>query len=403
MTTLQQTSINNLFENLVRDFVKEKLELIMNEEMKNFIQVEHPDHRNTRNGYYERTLDTRHGRIDDLQVPRDRRGEFETQVFKPYQRRDEWLDEAITQMYRSGMSTREVARFVESMFGTKYSPTTVSNITDAVLDDIEAWQNRPLEKRYSVIYLDGIYCKLKRDTVRSEVIYLAMGINEDGFRQILGFYVGGHESSNGWRDVLRDLHRRGAKEVLLGVFDGLPGLEEAFKETYPRADVQHCITHKARSIFPKIRVEDKADIMADLKTVYNAQDIERAEAAFQIVKGKWGKKYAKEIKSWEDQLPTLLTFFKYPAMIKEAIYTSNPIERTIKEIRKRIRPMNSLTSVKAAEKIVLLTAMDYNDKWSTRVVRGFADTKTKSKLQKMFKERYSERKHVSVHSEEEAA
>ncbi|TLS53465.1 hypothetical protein FE782_04120 [Paenibacillus antri] len=175
MTTLQQTSINNLFENLVRDFVKEKLELIMNEEMKNFIQVEHPDHRNTRNGYYERTLDTRHGRIDDLQVPRDRRGEFETQVFKPYQRRDEWLDEAITQMYRSGMSTREVARFVDCMFGTKYSPTTVSNITDAVLDDIESWQNRPLEKRYSVIYLDGIYCKLKRDTVRSEVIYLAMG------------------------------------------------------------------------------------------------------------------------------------------------------------------------------------------------------------------------------------
>lgn len=391
MTTIPENSLNDLLENLVRTFVKEKLELIMNEEIQNFVHVEQTHQRNSRNGYYERTLDTRYGKIEDLSVPRDRNGEFQTQVFEPYRRREGWLEEAVIHMYKGGMSTREVAGFIDKMFGSQYSPTTVSNITSTVLTDIEAWQKQPLKTRYSVIYLDGLYCKLKRQTVSSEVIYLAMGIDEDGHRQILGFYIGGHESANGWRDVLHDLYRRGAKEVLLGVFDGLPGLEEAFKETYPLADVQHCMTHKMRNTLPKLRIQDKAEVMNDLKTVYNAEDADQAIAAFQVVKGKWGKKYPKELKSWEDNLPTLLTFYNYPAMIKEAIYTSNPIERMIKEFRKRIRPMNSLTSVEAAEKIVYLTIMDYNEKWSTCTIRGFADTQTKKKLMKMFKERYGKK------------
>lgn len=329
----------------------------------------------------------------------DRRGEFQTQVFEPYQRRDGWLEEAVIHMYKGGMSTRDVARFIEGMFGSQYSPTTVSNITSTVLEDIEQWQKRPLDKRYSVLYLDGLYCKLKRQTVQSEVIYLVMGINEQGYRQILGFYIGGHESSNGWRDVFKDLYRRGATDVLLGVFDGLPGLEEAFKETYPKADVQHCITHKMRSTLPKIRVHDKVDVMDDLKTVYNAP----ARSAFESVQAKWGKKYPKEMKSWEEQLPTLLTFYKYPAMIRGAIYTSNPIERMNKEIRKRLRPMNSLPNIEAAEKIIYLCAIDYNEKWSTRVIRSFGDVEVKQKLLAMFHERYAPVKGSDETGTEEAA
>lgn len=271
MNNVHEIGLSDLLENLVRQFVQEKLESIMNAEINHFLQAEHLDRHNSRNGYYARTLDTRYGKIDDLRVPRDRQGEFQTGLFEPYQRRDGWLEEAVIHMYKAGMGTRDVAKFIESMFGSQYSPTTVSNITRTVLEDIEEWQNRPLDSRYSVIYLDGLYVKLKRQTVDSEVIYLAMGINEQGYRQILGFYVGGQESANGWRDVLRDLHRRGAEEVLLGVFDGLPGLEEAFRETYPKADVQHCVTHKMRNTYPKIRVQDKAEVMADLKTIYNAK------------------------------------------------------------------------------------------------------------------------------------
>lgn len=388
MTTITENTMNNLFENLVTQFVQDNLERMMRAEITAFMESDESCRHNSRNGYYKRSLHTKYGNIEDLSVPRDRNGEFQTQVFEPYQRRDGWLEEAVIQMYKSGMGTRDVARFIESMFGSHYSPTTVSNITATVLEDIQIWQERPLSKRYAVIYLDGMYVKLKRSTVSGEVIYFAMGIDEHGHRQILGFYIGGQESSNGWREVLKDLYNRGVQEVLLGVFDGLPGLDDAFRETYPKADVQHCIVHKVRATFPKIRVEHKTDVINDLKTIYNAVDHEMALAAFDTVKSKWGKLYPKEMKSWESQLSTLLTFYKYPAALKKAIYTSNPIERMNKEFRKRLKPMNSLTNMDAAEKVVYLQCIEYNDTYAERVTPGFGMTEVKKKLAEMFDERY---------------
>ncbi|MFF2091417.1 IS256 family transposase [Paenibacillus sp. NPDC058174] len=388
MTTIPENTLANLFENLVTQFVQENLERIMQAEIASFMDSDASDSHNSRNGYYKRTLHTKYGNIEELSVPRDRNGLFQTQVFEPYQRRDGWLEEAVIQMYKSGMGTRDVARFIESMFGSHYSPTTISNITATVLEDIQQWQVRPLSKRYAVIYLDGLYVKLKRSTVSGEVIYFAMGIDEEGHRQILGFYIGGQESSNGWREVLKDLYSRGATEVLLGVFDGLPGLEDAFREIYPKADVQHCIVHKVRATFPKIRVEHKTDFLNDLKTIYNAMNHEMALMEFDTVKAKWGKLYPKELKSWENQLSTLLTFYKYPDAIKDAIYTSNPIERMNKEFRKRLKPMNSLTNMDAAEKVVYLQSIDYNEKFAERVIRGFGVPEAQKKLRELFEERY---------------
>jgi len=388
MTTLPENVLANLFENVVTQFVKENLESIMRAEIKHFMEDEQEGERNSRNGYYKRTLHTKYGHIEDLEVPRDRQGQFQTHVFEPYRRRDGWLEEAVIQMYKSGMGTRDVARFIESMFGSQYSPTTVSNITATVLEDIQNWQQRPLKKRYAVIYLDGLYVKLKRSTVDGEVVYFAMGIDDEGYREVLGFYVGGQESANGWREVLKDLYGRGATEVLLGVFDGLSGLEGAFRETYPKADVQHCIVHKVRSTFPKIRVQHKTDFINDLKTIYNALDHELALAAFDTFKDKWSKLYPKEVRSWEEQLPTLLAFYKYPLQIKQAIYTSNPIERMNKEIRKRLRPMNSLTNMDAAEKIVYLEIVEYNERFGSRVTTGFGIPAVKARLVELFDERY---------------
>ncbi|MGO4370368.1 IS256 family transposase [Paenibacillus sp. 2TAB19] len=390
MTNIPENMLTNLFENLVTQFVQDNLERIMRAEIAAFMETDESGRHNSRNGYYKRTLHTKYGNIEELSVPRDRNGLFQTQVFEPYQRRDGWLEEAVIQMYKSGMGTRDVARFIESMFGSHYSPTTVSNITATVLEDIKNWQARPLQKRYSVIYLDGLYIKLKRSTVSGEVIYFAMGIDEDGRRQILGFYIGGQESSNGWREVLKDLYSRGAKEVLLGVFDGLPGLDEAFRETYPKADVQHCIVHKVRATFPKIRVEHKTDVINDLKMIYNAKDHDLALAAFDTVKDKWGKLYPKEMKSWESQLSTLLTFYKYPEAIKKAIHTSNAIERMNKEFRKRLKPMNSLTNMDAAEKVVYLQSIEYNEMYAERIIPGFGMPEVKKKLAEMFERRYSQ-------------
>ena len=388
MNIVPEHMLNNLFEKLVKDFLKENMESLLRAEIQGFMESEEAGASNSRNGYYTRDLHTRYGHIEDLQVPRDRQSRFQTQMFEPYQRRDGWLEEAVIQMYKSGMGTRDVARFIESMFGSHYSPTTVSNITATVLDDIHQWQNRPLSKRYSVIYLDGMYVKLKRGTVRGEVVYFALGIDEEGQRQILGFYVGGQESSNGWREVLKDLYDRGAQEVLLGVFDGLPGLDAAFKETYPQADVQHCVVHKVRATFHKIRVEHKTDVMEALKTVYTAPDEVVARANFDTVKAKWNKLYPKEMRSWEEQLSTLLTFYKYPESIRKAIYTSNPIERMNKEIRKRLKPMNSLTNMDAAEKIVYLEMLEYNERHAGRVTQGFGVDAVKKKLKELFETRY---------------
>jgi putative transposase len=388
MTTIPENMFKDLLENAVTSMLQEKTELIIREEMKNFLTVENKGQRNSRNGFYTRSFQTRYGTINALRVPRDRKGLFQTQLFQPYQRRDNWLEESIIHMYKGGMSTREVAKFIESMFGTHYSPTTISNITQTVIEDIEEWQKRPLEKRYSVIYLDGLYVKLKRNTVGSEVVYLAMGIDEKGIRQILGFYVGGQESSNGWREVLKDLKNRGATDVLLGAFDGLPGLEEAFREIYPKADVQHCVVHKVRATFPKIRVSDKTEFLEDLKQVYTAMDGDVARAVFDGFKDKWRKQYPKEVKSWEEQLSTLLTFYKYPPLTRPAIYTTNSIERMNKELRKRLKPMNSLTNIESAEKIIYLQATDYNEKWCGRAIRGFVDPDTKAKFEEMYNERY---------------
>lgn len=375
-------------QNDVMKFIQERLELIMREELRSFLKVEHPEQENSRNGHYKRGLETRYGKIDDLDVPRDRKGEFHTALFEPYSRRDNWLEEAVISMYKSGMSTRDIAQFIEKMYGTKYSPTTISNITNIVLEDVEQWKGRPLKRRYSVVYMDGLYVALKRDTVENESIYVVMGIDEEGHRQILGYYVGGQETATSCREVFEDLRRRGVEEILIGVADGLPGLKEAFLDVFPKADFQRCVVHKIRNLLVKARASDKSAILDDLRGVYASPTKEEALACFRTFERNWNVKYPRQVQSWRDDLEDLLCFYKYPEMIRYALYTTNAIERTIKEVRKRIRPMNSIANLEAAEKIVYLFATQYNEKWSKRSLRGFKDSEVQGQLRMMFDSRY---------------
>lgn len=384
-------SINDLFNSdqlnhMVKEFLKEKLEFIMKEELENFITLEHPDKGIQRNGYYQRSFDTQHGKIEDLSIPRDRQGEFQTQLFAPYQRRDGWLEQAVIRMYQNGMSTRDVGKMVEKLIGSSYSAATVSKITDATIKDIEAWRKRPLNRRYSVLFLDAMFIKVRRDTVEKEAVYFVMGVNEDGIREMLGFYVGGRESATGWQDVLADLYTRGAKEVLLGVFDGLSGLEDAFRAVYPKADVQHCVVHKVRNALNHVRKKDQYEMAEALKPIYKAPTKKIALQEFEAFKTEWANRYPKIVRSWEENLPTLLTFMDYPSDIRFAIYTTNWIERTNKEFRKRIKPMNSLPDITSAEKIIYLISLGMNERWMGRVTAGFK--RHKEKLQQMFEKRY---------------
>ncbi|MDP7978755.1 IS256 family transposase [Bacillus sp. WLY-B-L8] len=385
--TISQLDLGKQIENMVKDFVQEKLEMILREEIQNFLKVEQKDVQNSRNGYYNRILDTKFGRMEDLTVPRDRNGDFQTSLFQPYQRRDGWLEEAILSLYQSGVSTRQVGKFVERLLdGNAYSATTVSNITEKIREDIESWQSRALGSDYLAVYLDCLFFSVRRDTVEKEAIYIVLGITLEGKREILGFYVGGRESSSGWKEILEDLYERGVKNVLLGIFDGLSGLETAFLSVYPKADVQRCVVHKMRNILSKVRKSDQAEVAEDFKQVYKAIDFVHAQEAFKNAKEKWGKKYKKEVDSWEKDLPVLLTFYKYPKEIRQYLYTTNMIERTIKEVRKRLKTMNSLPSLEAVEKIVFLVASNYNDAWTTKRTPGFG--LAHKEIYKMFKNRY---------------
>jgi putative transposase len=386
-STINQLDLGTQIEDMVKNFVQEKLEMIMREEIQNFLHNEQEEGQNSRNGYYQRILDTKYGRIDDLTVPRDRNGDFHTALFAPYQRRDGWLEEAILTLYQNGVSTRQIGKFVQRMLdGNGYSAATVSNITEKIREDIDEWQNRPLESDYLALYLDGLYFSVRRGTVEKEAIYIVLGITLEGKREILGFVVGGRESASGWRDVLENLYNRGVKRVLLGIFDGLSGLEEAFKTVYPKGDVQRCVVHKVRGTLSKVRVLDRDEITADLRDIYQANTYDEAEQAFEAFKQNWQKKYKREVKSWEDDLGVLLTFLKYPVQIRKYLYTTNMIERTIKEIRKRLKTMNSLPSIEAVEKIVFLVSKGYNDAWTSKNTSGF--NLAKRKIFKMFEERY---------------
>ncbi len=298
-------------------------------------------------------------------------------------------NDTIITMYQKGMSTREIGHFIERILGQSYSATTISHITDVVVEDMEMWLQRPLKQRYSILYLDGTYLKLRREDVANEVVYLVIGVTEKGYREILGFDVGGQESALRWKEILMDLCSRGVQEVLLGVFDGLPGLEEAMKEVFPQADVQRCVVHKVRNALNLIRKKDQPSVAEDLKPIYQAHSLEEAHEQFALFKAAWEKKYPKVVRSWEQDLSVLLTFLDYPASIRPLIYTTNIIERTMKEIKKRTKPMNSLPTEKAAEKIVYLESVDYNQRWSERKLRGF--DAAYSELQEMFKQRYSEK------------
>jgi putative transposase len=383
----QFADLGKQLELMVKQFVQDKLEMIMREEIQNFLKVEQENIKNSRNGYYERTLDTKFGRIDDLSVPRDRNGDFQTSIFQPYQRRDGWLEEAILSLYKTGVSTRQVGKFVERLLdGHEYSAGTVSNITEKIREDVDSWQARPLEGNYLALYLDALYFKVRRDTVEKEAIYLALGITLEGKREILGFYVGGRESSNGWKEILRDLYERGLKKVMIGIFDGLPGLEEAFNDIYPKADVQRCVVHKVRGTLASVRKVDQVEVAKDLKTIYQAYELEDAYTAFKSFKEKWSKKYKKEVKSWENDLPVLLSFYKYPTQIRKYLYTTNMIERTIKEVRKRLKVMNSLPNIEAVDKIVYLVSLDYNQHWTSKNTGGFVIAS--KEIYKLYRSRY---------------
>lgn len=291
----------------------------------------------------------------------------------------------IISMYASGASAREIMDIIDRLYGHHYSPQTVSNITDVALEEIDKWRQRPLKRRYSVLFIDATFARMRRDTVLNEAIYFIIGVDEDGYREVLDFFIGANESSTVWKEILYSLKQRGVEEVLLGVMDGLPGIEEAFLSVFPKADIQRCIVHVVRHSYAQVRKKDQPEFIEDLKSIYRSSTLELAQNRLAQVTLKWSKRYKRVMDRWNDN-PYLFTYYKYPETIRRSIYTTNWIERFNKEVKRLMKPKEQFPTEEAAAKIIYYQVIKYNEKWSNRILYGFKSVQQQLKM--MFEERY---------------
>ena len=319
---------------------------------------------NSRNGYSSKKLKGDHGEID-LQTPRDRNGSFEPQLIKKGQTRITGMDNQILSLYAKGMSTRDIVGAFQEMYGAEISAGLVSQVTNAVMEQVVEWQNRPLDAVYPIIYLDCIVLKVRQDKrVINKAIYLALGINVEGHKELLGLWMSENEGAKFWLSVLTDLQNRGVNHLLIACVDGLKGFPEAINATYPEAKVQLCIVHMVRNSLKFVPWKDYKEVTADLKRIY--QSVSEVEAALELdhFAEKWDGKYPQISKSWRVNWPNLITIFDYPPDIRKVIYTTNAIESLNSVIRKSVKNRKVFPNDNAAMKVVYLAIGAASKKWT---------------------------------------
>lgn len=355
----------------VKSFLKRFLEKLMYEERMIYLQDNGCD---KGNGYYERDLLTAYGNIEGFEVPRVRSGMFKPQLL-PYRRRA-WFDieDIVYAMHMTGSSVRDIKRFIEKVYSAYYSADAISRLTDIAEGVIEQWKRRRLEERYIVVMMDCIFVALRRGDVNHEAVYIVLGENPEGFREILGYYIFGSEgeSSHAWKKVLEDLRERGVKEVELFVTDNLPGIIESTRAVYPSSRHQLCVVHQVRNSLVYVRKKDKAIVADDMKKIYRARTREEAIEAFLRYKQIWHTKYPKIVTSWERNLPYLLTMYDFPEEVRKHIYSTNQLERMNKEIKRRIKVIEVITGEKTLNKILYYLIMEENEKFKRRRLPYFA-------------------------------
>ena len=320
---------------------------------------------NNRNGKYTKKVRSSEGETT-IQVPRDRNGDFEPQLVKRYAANTNELEDKIIGMYAKGMTVRDIQGTLQELYGIDVSPTTLSAITDKVWELVESWQSRPLANLYAIIYLDAIHIKMRREgKVENTAIYVVLGVDLEGHRDVLGHWVGdGAESANFWLSVITDLQSRGVKDILIACMDGLTGFKEAVLAVFPKTDIQRCIIHQIRNSLKYISWKDKKAFMVDLKAIYQAPTREAAEGNLRKLKEIWNSQYAVAIRSWDNNWEDLATFFDYPAGIRRMIYTTNTVEGYNRQLRKVTKSRGSFPTGEAVRKLFFLANRDIVKKWT---------------------------------------
>lgn len=355
--------------NLNNQLTKITIEAALNGEMREHLgygkhSPEGYNSGNSRNGYMKKTLKSEHGNME-ISTPRDRKGEFNPVFLKKYQTRLGTLDAQILALYAKGMSTREIEAFLSEMYDTEISAAVISQVTESVHEKVIEWQNRPLDTIYPIVYLDCIVVKVRQDKqVINKSIYLVLGINMHGRKELLGLWMSENEGAKFWLSVLTELKNRGVKDVFVACVDGLKGFPDAIAAVFPKTQVQLCIVHMVRSSLAFVAWKDRKELVSDLKAIYHSITVEEAEKELDAFAAKWDTKYPRISRSWRANWANLITFFQYPKEIRKIIYTTNAVESLNSVIRKACNRHKLFPNDRAAIKVVYLTVEQAAKNWS---------------------------------------
>ena len=319
---------------------------------------------NTRNGHSAKTIKGDFGALP-LDIPRDRQGTFKPQIVGKHQTRWTGFDDKIISLYARGLTVREIQSHLEEMYGTEVSPTLISNVTDAVSEEVKVWQARPLDAVYPILYLDCIHVKVRDNgAVRTKAVYLAIGVNMEGHKEVLGLWISQTEGAKFWLQVVTELKNRGVQDIFIACVDGLKGFPDAIETVYPKAAVQLCIVHMVRNSLNFVPWKTQKEVAVDLKLIYSAATADEAERRLAEFETKWDKQYPPIGQSWRRNWARVVPFFDYPPEIRKVIYTTNAIESINMSLRKVIKTRSSFPTDEAVSKLFYLALNNISKKWT---------------------------------------
>ena len=355
---------------MFRDVIQTVMEVEMDEELGRQrcqrLEAAEGEPRNYRNGYSKKTVKTQLGEVD-IKVPRDRNGSYEPKIISKYDRNAEGMEEKILALYACGMSQRDIAEQIKELYDVEISPELVTKISEKIMPEVTAWQNRPLESVYPFVFMDAIHYKVKEDhRYITKAAYVVLGITMDGRKDILGVWIGEHESSKFWLNVLNDLKSRGVKDVYLFCTDGLCGMLQAIEAAFPQSRLQRCIVHQIRSSTKYVSYKDIKTVVGDLKKIYTSVTLEEAEGNLAAFAEKWRKQYPSCVKSWEENWEILSTFFEYPLEIRRIIYTTNIIEGLNRQFRQITKNKPSFSNDDSLRRMLYLASQRIIKHWHAR-------------------------------------
>jgi putative transposase len=300
-----------------------------------------------------------------LETPRDRDGTFEPQFVRKRQVRLKGFDEKVLSLYARGMTNREIQGHLLDIYGTEVSPMLITRVTDAVLDEVTAWQNRELSAVYPIVYLDAIHLKIRTDgRVQNRAVYLALAVNLEGQKELLGLWIGEAEGAKFWLNVLTELNNRGVQDILIAAVDGLTGFPEAISSVFPKTEVQLCIVHMVRNSMRYVPWKDRRAVVKGLKKIYRASTVEAAEMALAEFEQTWGERYPLAAKSWRDRWENVIPFFGYPEPIRKVVYTTNAVESLNAQLRKVTKKRGAFPTDNSVRKILYLAIIRAAKKWT---------------------------------------